>query len=83
MDIIKLNQIEELLNTLIAIIQKGFKKNSFYGIVTQKELLKILQISPNTLKSWESKGLKRLEPPLEGTRPIYYKMEDVIDFLTI
>lgn len=26
MDIIKLNQIEELLNTLIAIIQKGFKK---------------------------------------------------------
>lgn len=29
MDIIKLNQIEELLNTLIAIIQKGFKKNSF------------------------------------------------------
>ena len=27
MDIIKLNQIEELLNTLIAIIQKGFKKN--------------------------------------------------------
>ena len=83
MDIIKLNQIEELLNTLIASIQKGFKKNSFYGIVTQKELLKILQISPNTLKSWESKGLKRLEPPIEGTRTIYYKMEDVIDFLTI
>ena len=83
MDIIKLNQIEELLNTLIAIIQKGLKKNSFYGIVTQKELLKILQISPNTLKSWERKGLKRLEPPIEGTRTIYYKMEDVIDFLTI
>lgn len=83
MDIIKLNQIEELLNTLIAIIPKGLKKNSFYGIVTQKELLKILQISPNTLKSWESKGLKRLEPPIEGTRTIYYKMEDVIDFLTI
>lgn len=83
MDIIKLNQIEELLNTLIAIIQKGLKKNSSYEIVTQKELLKILQISPNTLKSWESKGLKRLEPPIEGTRTIYYKMEDVIDFLTI
>ncbi|EQC72755.1 phage protein [Streptococcus sp. HSISS3] len=45
--------------------------------------MKILQISPNTLKSWESKGLKRLEPPIEGTRTIYYKMEDVIDFLTI
>lgn len=83
MDTIKLNHIEELLNTLITIIQKELKNNSSYGIVTQKELLKILQISPNTLKSWENKGLKRLEPPIEGTRTVYYKMEDVIDFLTI
>ncbi|RSI70960.1 MerR family transcriptional regulator [Streptococcus oralis] len=83
MDTIKLNQIEELLNVLIAIIQKGIDNNSSYGIVTQKELLKILQISPNTLKSWESKGLKRLEPPIEGTRTVFYKMKDVIDFLTI
>lgn len=83
MDTIKLNQIEELLNVLIAIIQKGIDNNSSYGIVTQKELLKILQISPNTLKSWESKGVKRLEPPIEGTRTVFYKMKDVIDFLTI
>ncbi|HEP1725820.1 MerR family transcriptional regulator [Streptococcus pyogenes] len=83
MDIIKLNQIEELLNALIFIIQKGLQNNSSYGIVTQKELLKILQISPNTLKSWENKGLKRLEPPIEGTRTVYYKMEDVFTFLTI
>ena len=83
MDTIKLNQIEELLNVLIAIIQKGIDNNSSYGIVTQKELLKILQISPNTLKASESKGLKRLEPPIEGTRTVFYKMKDVIDFLTI
>jgi phage protein len=83
MDTIKLNQIEELLNVLIAIIQKGIDNNSSCGLVTQKELLKILQISPNTLKSWESKGLKRLEPPIEGTRTVFYKMKDVIDFLTI
>ena len=83
MDTIKLNQIEELLNVLIAIIQKGIDNNSSYGLVTQIELLKILQISPNTLKSWESKGLKRLEPPIEGTRTVFYKMKDVIDFLTI
>ncbi|KXT64917.1 MULTISPECIES: MerR family transcriptional regulator [Streptococcus] len=83
MDIIKLNQIEELLNTLITIIQKELQNTGSYGIVTQKELLKILQISPNTLKTWENKGLKRLEPPIEGTRTVYYKMEDVIDFLTI
>ena len=79
----KLNQIEELLNMLIVIIQQKLKSNNSHGIVTQKELLKILQISPNTLRSWENKGLKRLEPPIEGTRTIYYKLEDVIGFLTI
>ena len=83
MDTIKLNQIEELLNTLITVSQKELQNTGSYGIVTQKELLKILQISPNTLKTWENKGLKRLEPPIEGTRTVYYKMEDVIDFLTI
>lgn len=51
-DMTKLNQIEELLNTLIVIIQQELQSNSSHGIVTQKELLKILQISPNTLKSW-------------------------------
>lgn len=83
MDTIKLNRIEELLNTIITIIQKELQTQNSYGIITQKELLKLLQISPNTLKSWENKGLKRLEPPIEGTRTVYYKMEDVIEFLTI
>lgn len=83
METIKLNRIEELLNTIIAIIQKELQTKNSYGIITQKELLKLLQISPNTLKSWENKGLKRLEPPIEGTRTVYYKMEDVIEFLTI
>lgn len=79
----KLDQIENLLHTLITILKQKLQSNDSYGIVTQKELLKILQISPNTLKSWESKGLKRLEPPIEGTRTVFYKMKDVIDFLTI
>ena len=79
----KLDQIENLLHTLITILQQKLQSNDSYGIVTQKELLKILQISPNTLKSWESKGLKRLEPPIEGTRTVFYEMKDVIDFLTI
>ena len=83
METIKLNRIEELLNTIITIIQKELQTKNSYGIITQKELLKLLQISPNTLKSWEKKGLKRLEPPIEGTRTVYYKMEDVIEFLTI
>lgn len=83
MNMTKLDQIENLLHTLITILKQKLQSNDSYGIVTQKELLKILQISPNTLKSWESKGLKRLEPPIEGTRTVFYKMKDVIDFLTI
>ena len=83
MNMTKLDQIENLLHTLITILQQKLQSNDSHGIVTQKELLKILQISPNTLKLWENKGLKRLEPPIEGTRTVFYKMKDVIDFLTI
>ena len=78
----KLIQIEQLLNTLLTIIQHQQEKQKSSNIVTQKELLSILQISPNTLKSWEKTGLKRLEPPIEGARTVYYKMEDVIKYLT-
>lgn len=78
----KLSQIEQLLNTLVTIIQYQQEKQKSLSIVTQKELLTILQISPNTLKSWEKTGLKRLEPPIEGTRTVYYKLEDVINYLT-
>lgn len=78
----KLTQIEQLLNVLVSTIQYQQEKQKNLSIVTQKELLSLLQISPNTLKSWEKTGLKRLEPPIEGTRTVYYKMKDVIKYLT-
>ena len=78
----KLDHIEQLLICLVSISQKQLERHQNLKIVTQKELLTILQISPNTLKSWENTGLKRLEPPIEGTRTVYYKMQDVIDYLT-
>ena len=78
----KLDHIEQLLICLVSISQKQLERHQNLKIVTQKELLTILQISPNTLKSWEKTGLKRLEPPIEGTRTGYYKMQDVIDYLT-
>ena len=74
--------IEQLLICLVAISQKQLERHQNLKIVTQKELLTILQISPNTLKSWEKTGLKRLEPPIEGTRTVYYRMEDVLNYLT-
>ncbi len=81
MDEMKLQKIEELLNVLIQVVQT-LNTNNSKNIMTQKELLKLLNIAPNTLKSWEKKGLKRLEPPIEGTRTVFYKLDDVISFLT-
>ena len=76
----KLEQIEQLLQTLIKRIQIK-EQNIPLKIIQQRELLKQLNISPNTLKTWEQKGLKRLEPPIEGTRTVFYLLDDVIDFL--
>ena len=66
-------------------LEKIEKKNdtSHLEIMTQKQVLKELNISPNTLKSWERRGLPRLEPPIEGTRTVYYKRGDILKFLTI
>lgn len=77
-----LNRIEQILTCLLAMMQKQENTQKKASILTQKELLSILKISPNTLKSWEKTGLKRLEPPIEGTRTVYYKMEDVLNYLT-
>lgn len=77
----KLVQIEQLLKCLLTSVKQNQKRQNV-EIVTQKELLDILQISPNTLKSWERTGLKRLEPPIERTRTVYYKLDDVINYLT-
>lgn len=76
----KLEQIEQSLQRLIKLIQIK-EQNIPPKIVQQRELLKQLNISPNTLKTWERKGLKRLEPPIEGTRTVFYLLDDVINFL--
>lgn len=81
-ELIKLNHIEELLTILLTLVQRYNHESKYCNILTQKELLSILHISPNTLKTWENTGLKRLEPPIEGTRTVYYKMEDVLNYLT-
>ena len=81
-ELIKLNQIEQILNCLLTLMQKQEDTQKNVSILTQKELLSLLKISPNTLKSWENTGLKRLEPPIEGTRTVYYRMEDVLTYLT-
>lgn len=79
---VKLDKIESLLQVLVNLLDKKTDIRHL-EIMTQKQVLKELNISPNTLKSWERKGLPRLEPPIEGTRTVYYKRGDILKFLTI
>ncbi|WP_261446592.1 MerR family transcriptional regulator [Streptococcus mitis] len=77
-----LKQIELMLHTIIEMLKNlNSEKRSSY-IYTQKEILDLLSISPNTLKSWENRGLKRLEPPIEGTRTVYYHIDTILEFLS-
>ncbi|NLQ47916.1 MerR family transcriptional regulator [Streptococcus mutans] len=82
LEAIKLQKIEDVLSLLVTLAQQNKESSSKLDIITQKELLKQLDISPNTLKSWEKKGLKRLEPPIEGTRTVYYQLSHVLQFLS-
>lgn len=58
-------------------------KPRLLGLITQDELLTDLSVSFNTLQRWEQAGLKRYLPPIEGTRTVFYKIDDVLLFLGV
>ena len=77
-----LKQIELMLHTIIEMLKNLNSEKRSSCIYTQKEILDLFSISPNTLKSWENRGLKRLEPPIEGTRTVYYHIDTILEFLS-
>ncbi|REK92373.1 MerR family transcriptional regulator [Streptococcus sp. NM] len=77
-----LKQIELMLHTIIEMLKNLNSEKRSSCIYTQKEILDLLSISPNTLKSWENRGLKRLEPPIEGNRTVYYHIDTILEFLS-
>ena len=71
-----------ILNLIQGFLQSYFKpKPRILGLIIKEELQEELSISSNTLARWEKAGLKRYMPPVEGTRLIYYKINDVLRFL--
>ena len=52
-----------------------------FDLMSQKEVLKKFDISPVTLQSWEQHGLLRYQPPIEGSRKVYYKKSDLLAFV--
>ena len=49
--------------------------------MTPKQLKEELEIDYNTLKRWERAGLKRFTPPIEDTRKVFYRIDDILIFL--
>ena len=52
-------------------------------LISRNELKEELKISDNTLSKWESQGLRRYQPPDEGSRMIYYLVTDIWKFLGV
>ncbi|MGC4387930.1 XRE family transcriptional regulator, partial [Streptococcus suis] len=40
-----------------------------------------LDVDYKTLQRWERAGLRRYSPPIEDTRKVFYKIEDILIFL--
>ncbi|QIW58309.1 hypothetical protein GU334_05065 [Lactococcus raffinolactis] len=49
--------------------------------ITQQEVLKKYKITDPVLKTWRKAGLKRYEPPIRGTRSLYYRKSEIEKFL--
>ena len=56
-------------------------KQHITGLMTPKQLKEELEIDYNTLKRWERAGLKRFTPPIEDTRKVFYRIDDILIFL--
>jgi len=56
-------------------------KQRITGLMTSKQLKEELEIDYNTLKRWERAGLKRCTPPIEDTRKVFYRIDDILIFL--
>ena len=51
--------------------------------MSARELKKELDITGATLTSWVKKGLKVYQPPFESSKKQYFRVSDVINFLTV
>lgn len=80
---------EESLKMEVLKLVSGFlksytkPKSKTLGLITQDELQTELNIKYGTVKRWEQAGLKRCLPPIEGTRTVFYKIDDVLLFLGV
>ncbi|VGQ68435.1 hypothetical protein [Streptococcus pyogenes] len=75
-----LDRVDKLAQQKLELEKKLQKKT---GLITAKELKDELDISDTTLKNWMDIGLVSYQSPFESSKKLYFKVSDVINFLTI
>ncbi|WCQ69543.1 hypothetical protein [Streptococcus pasteurianus] len=53
------------------------------GLISGKKLKEELDITGATLINWVKLGLKVYQPPFESSKKQYFRVSDVINFLTV
>lgn len=75
-----LDRVDELSKKKLE-LERRLQKQT--GLMSARELKKELDITGATLTSWIKKGLKVYQPPFESSKKQYFRVSDVINFLTV
>lgn len=75
-----LDRVDELSKKKLE-LERRLQKQT--GLMSARELKKELDITGATLTSWVKKGLKVYQPPFETSKKQYFRVSDVINFLTV
>lgn len=75
-----LDRVDKLVEQKLELEKKLQRK---IGLITAKELKDELDISGTTLKNWMDIGLISYQSPFESSKKLYFKISDVINFLTV
>ena len=75
-----LDRVDELSKKKLE-LERRLQKQT--GLMSARELKKELDITGATLTSWVKKGLKVYQPPFESCKKQYFRVSDVINFLTV
>ena len=75
-----LDRVDELSKKKLE-LERRLQKQT--GLMSARELKKELDITGATLTSWVKKGLKVYQTPFESSKKQYFRVSDVINFLTV
>ncbi|MCY7179247.1 hypothetical protein [Streptococcus gallolyticus] len=75
-----LERVDELSERKLE-LERRLQKQT--GLISSKELKEELDITGATLTNWVKSGLKVYQPPFESSKKQYFRVSDVINFLSV